>query len=131
MKMLLIGPAPPCGENHTYVKEPPYEGIMIGGLSFGETLHLTDERIFAALSMGMPVTLYTPGLPKSPRNRALAASLSGACRQMKSWGILFTDGQQKKLITAEGARTLRQEGRRPPAGSVLTPLAKEILEGMI
>ena len=74
--------------------------------------------------------LYTPGLPQAPKNRALAASLAAAQRELKNWGVIFTDGGQKRLITAEEARILRRNGRKPGPGAVLTPLAKEILEGL-
>ena len=59
----------------------------------------------------------------------LAGSLASAQRELKNWGVLFTDGGRKKLITAEEARILRAQGAAPGAGAVLTPLAKEILEG--
>ena len=72
--------------------------------------------------------LYTPGLPEAPKNRALAGSLTAAQRELKNWGVLFTDGGRKQLITAEEAKALRAAGRRPSPGAVLTPLAKEILE---
>ena len=82
-----------------------------------------------ALADGKPVYLYTPGLPEAPKNRALASSLPAAQRELKNWGILFTDGGRKRLITAEEARALRSAGRQPAPGAVLTPLAKEIMEG--
>jgi len=85
--------------------------------------------VLDALSEGKPVYLYTPGLPESPKNRALSSSLTAAQRELKNWGILFTDGGRKKLITAEEARALRSTGRQPSPGSVLTPLAREIMEG--
>ena len=47
-------------------------------------------------------------------------------------GVLtFTDGNGKRLVTAEEARLLRRQGRQPAPGAVLTPLAKEILEGSL
>ena len=73
--------------------------------------------------------LYTPGLPQSPKHRALSASLAAAQRELKNWGVIFTDGGQKRLITAREAREMRAAGRKPAPGAVLTPLAKEILEG--
>ena len=75
------------------------------------------------------VLLYTPGLPESPRNRALAAQLAAAQRELKSWGVVFTDGNQKRLITAREAREMKAQGQRPAPGAVCTPLAKEILDG--
>ncbi len=59
----------------------------------------------------------------------LAGSLASAQRELKNWGVLFTDGGRKKLITAEEARGLRAAGKLPSPGAVLTPLAKEIMEG--
>ena len=54
---------------------------------------------------------------------------AAAQRELKNWGVLFTDGGRKKLITAEEARALRAAGKLPSPGAVLTPLAKEIMEG--
>ena len=126
-RALLIGNEPGCSLGYTYVTEKPYEGVVIGSLSLSQTLSLTDERILEALAEGLPVVLYTPGLPQAAKNRALAASLSAGRRMMKNWGILFTDGAQKGIITAQDARLLRQKGILPPAGAKLTPLAREIL----
>ncbi len=85
--------------------------------------------MLSALAAGKAVYLYVPGLPEQPRNRALASSLATAQRELKNWGILFTDGGRKRLVTAQEAKLLRQTGQAPGPGAVLTPLAKEILEG--
>ena len=127
MKALLIG-NPPCLPGYEFVAEPPYDALVIGSLSVGELLYPRDDRVLDALAKGMPVILYTPGLPQTA-NRALAASLAGARRQLKNWGVVFTDGAQRRLITAREATLLRQRGERPGPGAVLTPLAQEILEG--
>lgn len=128
-RALLIGREPPCPLGYTYVKEPPYDSVVIGSLTLGQTLTFSCEEALSFLAEGKPVVLYTPGLPESPKNRALAAKLASARREMKSWGILFTDGVQKRLITAQEARAMRLSGKQPAVGAVLTPLAKEILEG--
>ena len=128
MKALLIGREPPCALGYTYVKEAPFDAVVIGSLSLSGLLRFDEERVFSALAEGKSVYLYTPGLPESPKNRALAGSLTAAQRELKNWGILFTDGGRKRLITAEEARALRSAGRQPAPGAVLTPLAKEILE---
>ena len=52
-----------------------------------------------------------------------------AQRELKNWGVRFTDGGRKRLITAEEARLLLAQGKRPGQDAVLTPLAKEIMEG--
>ena len=127
MKALLIGEKPPLA--YEFVTQPPYDAVVIGSLTLGQLLHFSQEQALEALAQGKPVVLYSPGLPESPGNRALAGALAAKRRELKSWGIVFTDGAQKKLITAEGARALRAAGKRPGPGAVLTPLAKEILEG--
>ena len=126
---LLIGKEPGTELGYRYVTEPPYDAVVIGSLSLSELLRFREERVLTALAEGKPVYLYTPGLPEVPKNRALAGSLTAAQRELKNWGVLFTDGGRKKLITAEEARILRSSGRQPSPGAVLTPLAKEIMEG--
>lgn len=129
MRALLIGSEPPCSFGYTYEKEPPFDAVVIGSLTISQTLHFSCEEALQALAQGKPVVLYTPGLPEAPGNRALSAALAARRREMKSWGIRFTDGGQKRLVTAQEARAMLLSGKQPAAGAVLTPLAKEILEG--
>lgn len=126
---LLIGKEPPLELGCQYVREPPYDIVVIGSLSLSQLLSFREEAVLEALAEGKNVYLYTPGLPQSPKNRALASTLATAQRELKNWGVLFTDGGRKRLITAQEARVLKQTGTRPAPGAVLTPLAKEILEG--
>ncbi|MBR1972442.1 MAG: hypothetical protein IKA16_03270 [Oscillospiraceae bacterium] len=128
-RALLIGREPGLELGYAYVTESPYEAVVIGSLTLSELLRFREERVLTALAEGKPVYLYTPGLPDVPKNRALAGSLTAAQRELKNWGVLFTDGGRKKLVTAEEARILRSTGRQPAPGAVLTPLAKEIMEG--
>lgn len=128
-RALLVGEEPMVSLPYTYVQAPPFDAVVIGSLPLSQALRLSDDRILQALAEGKPVTLYTPGLPAATGNRALSAALAASRREMKSWGIVFTDGAQKKLITAQEARTLKAAGKYPGPGAVLTPLAKEILEG--
>lgn len=128
-KGLLIGKEPPLELGCQYVREPPYDIVVIGSLSLSQLLSFREEAVLEALAEGKNVYLYTPGLPQSPKNRALASTLATAQRELKNWGVLFTDGGRKRLITAQEARALKQTGTRPAPGAVLTPLAKEILEG--
>lgn len=125
----LLGKEPPLSLGFSYVTEPPYDAVVIGSLTLAQLLRFRDERVLSALAEGKSVYLYTPGLPEAPKNRALAASLAAAQRELKNWGVIFTDGGRKRLITAEEARTLRLSGQKPGAGAVMTPLAREILEG--
>jgi len=128
MTALLIGREPPVDLGLTYVEKPPWDAVVIGSLEPGQLLRFREERVLSALGAGLPVYLYTPGLPRV-KNRALAGSLASAQRELKNWGVVFTDGGKRRLITAEEARSLKRMGCRPGPGAVLTPLAKEILEG--
>ena len=127
MRALLIGKEPAVELGCTYVQEGEYDSVVIGSLMLSQLLRFREERVLQALAEGKSVFLYTPGLPESPRNRALAASLTAAQRELKSWGVIFTDGGRKRLVTAEEARVLRSSGKSPGPGAVLTPLAREIL----
>lgn len=130
MRALLVGNEPGLSLGYDYPKEPPYDAVVIGSLTLGQMLHFTDEAVLSALAEGKPVLLYTPGLPEAKGNRGLSAALASKRRELKNWGVVFTDGAQRKLITAQEAREMRLAGRKPVAGAVLTPLAKEILEGL-
>ena len=127
MKALLIGNAPGCSLGYTYVTAPPYDAVVIGSLTLSQLLCFSQEVALDALAQGKPVVLYTPGLPVC-RNRSLSAELAAANRRLKNWGVVFTDGGQRRVITAQQARLMQQAGERPGKGAVLTPLAKEILE---
>ena len=128
-RALLIGAEPPISLGVSYVQELPYDTAVIGSLTVGQLLRFRQEAVLSLLAEGKPVYLYTPGLPDVPKNRALAAALASAQRELKNWGVIFTDGGRKRLITAEEAKELRRSGQRPNRGAVMTPLAREILEG--
>ena len=128
-RALLIGTEPDQVLGFEYVKDAPYEAVVLGSMTLSQLLRFREERVLEALAQGKPVYLYVPGLPEAPKNRALSGSLTAAQRELKNWGVLFTDGGRKRLITAEEARILRSQGRSPGPGAVLTPLAKEIMEG--
>ena len=125
-RALLIGAAPGIPLGYEYVTEPPYEAVVLGSLTLGELLRFREERVLLALAEGKGVYLYTPGLPRC-KNQGLAAQLMAAQRELKSWGVIFTDGKRRHLVTAEEARGLRRLGLLPEPGAVLAPLAKEIL----
>lgn len=128
-RALLIGQEPPIALGYEYVTQPPYDAVVIGSLTLSQLLRFSEEAALLALSEGKSVYLYTPGLPEAGKNRALAASLASSQRELKNWGVIFTDGGRKRLITAEEARALRLSGTRPGKDAVMTPLAREILEG--
>ena len=131
IRALLIGREPAEDLGYRYVTGGEYDAVVIGSLTLGQLLRFREETVLSALAEGKPVLLYTPGLPQSPRNRSLAGSLAAAQRELKNWGVVFTDGARKRLVTAQEARLLCSQGRAPAPGAVLTPLAKEIMEGSV
>ena len=131
IRALLIGREPAEDLGYRYVTGGDHDAVMIGSLTLGQLLRFREEAVLSALAEGKPVLLYAPGLPQSPRNRGLAGSLAAAQRELKNWGVVFTDGGRKRLVTAQEARLLRSQGRMPAPGAVLTPLAKEIMEGSV
>lgn len=127
-KALLVGKEPVCDLGYSYTAAAPYDGVVIGSLSLGQLLRFDNEQALEALAAGKPVILYTPGLPEAPGNRTLSAALASARRELKNWGVIFSDGAKKQLITAQEARAMLSAGKRPAPSARLTPLAKEILD---
>lgn len=126
---LLIGKAPETDLGYRYVTGAPYTAVVIGSLEPGQLLQFREERVLTALLEGIPVLLYTPGLPgKNSKNRSLQTSLGSALRQLQSWGVRLTDGRPgHRLISAQEARRLKEQGLEPPPGGILTPSARDIL----
>ena len=124
----LIGERPDY-HNYIYVNEKPYEAVVLGVLSPGELLHMPNDVVCDALLEGIPVWLWPHqkhhGISHA---RLLCRELTAAEQHLKQLGVQIL-GQEKPLITAQTARLLRQTGQLPQAGSRLTPLAKDILEG--
>ena len=112
-RALLIGREPGNALGYSYVTEAPYDVVVIGSLTTGQLLRFREEAVLSALAEGRSVYLYTPGLPEAPKNRALAGSIAAAQRELKSWGVIFTDGARRHLVTAEEARELCRKGQLP------------------
>ena len=51
MTALLIGREPPAALGYTYVKEPPYDAVVIGSLTLGQLVRFRDERVLEALAL--------------------------------------------------------------------------------
>ena len=125
-RALLLGSPPPW--EWIYVTEPPYDAVVIGSLTMGQLLHFSQEAVLSALAEGMPVYLYRPGLPPCPHNPALAASLQEAQRRLRDWGVIFGAAAARPLVTARQAQRLRRLGDTADPNTLLTPLAKDILD---
>jgi len=128
-RAFLVGKEPGVSLGFSYVSTGAYDAVVIGSLTLSQLLRFREDVVLEALAAGKSVYLYTPGLPEVVRNRPLSASLAAAQRELKNWGVIFTDGGRKRLITAQEAQILRRSGRNPEPGAVLTPLAREIMEG--
>lgn len=130
-RAFLVGQAPHRELGYTYVRQEPYEAVMLGSLTAGQLLHFTQEETLQALLRGMPVYLWGPGLPAEPgQNKALSAALRSGVSLLRSWGVrVLEDKPRHRLITGQEARMLLEKGAAPPAGSLLTPMARDILEG--
>lgn len=131
---LLIGAPPGDALGYQLTDSPPFDAVVIGSLDPGELLHFSDPCVLTALLQGKPVYLWEPGLchraHASTANRALWARLQAAERGLKQLGVRFYGpSARRRLITAEQARALLRQGRKPPEGAVLTPLAREVLGG--
>ena len=129
-KALLVGKEPLQDLGYDYVTDSPYEAVVIGSLTAGQLLFFREEQVLCALLAGIPVYLYTPGLPTgSSKNRNLETELGAAVNRLRNWGVLLTDGNsRRRLITAQEARRLKAQGRQLPPGCILTPAARDILE---
>ena len=84
MRAWLLGREPARDLGYTYVKEPPFDAVVIGSLTLSQALRFSEERALQALAEGKPVVLYSPGFPESPKNRSLAAALASSRREMKN-----------------------------------------------
>ena len=133
---LLIGDRPPDTLGYHLTDVPPYDAILIGSMTSAELLCFCDGRVIDALLCGKPVFLFEGGLRyrsfASTANRPLWSQLLAAERRIRQWGIQFYGSAPiRRLITAGQARQLLAQGIHPPAGAVLTPMARDILEGGI
>ncbi len=129
-RALLLGDPPFNYHNYIYVNQKPYEAVILGLLGPGELLHMPNDAVCRALLEGTPVYLWHKQCHHTGTGaRLLRQELYGAEARLKRLGVQIL-GKEQRLITAEEARSLRQAGKQPPAGSRLTPLARDILGGI-
>lgn len=132
---LVVGNQPPDCLGYVPTEKPPYAVVIIGSLSPGGLLHFSNPHVLEALLEGKTVYLYEPGLSyhrhKATASPLLLGQLQSAERYLKQLGIQFY-GQscRGKLITQAMAQQLIAQGKAPPSGAILTPLARELLGGI-
>ena len=124
-RALLVGERPIDYHNYNYVKEKPYEAVILGQLSAGELLHMPNDAVCDALLEGKPVYLCRQTFPATYAKR-LCRELEASQRHLLELGV---QPMEHKLITAETARRFLMTGESISANSRLTPLARDILEG--
>ena len=128
-RALLIGCAPDVDHNYNYVNEKPYEAVVLGRLSPAQLLHMPDDAVCDALMEDIPVYLWRLQTWQGCKNaRGLCRELQSAEQRLFRMGILPMERTQK-LLTAQDARRMLQQGETAPHGCRMTPLAKDILEG--
>ena len=76
MTALLIGTEPPAALGYTYVKQPPYDAVVIGSMTLGQLLRFRDERVLEALSQGKPRDF--PAATKTGPSAAVCPPPSGS-----------------------------------------------------
>ena len=72
-RALLIGKEPGMPLGFEYVREPPFDAVVIGSLTVGQLVCFREVRALCALAEGKNVVLYTPGLPEVKIGRWLPA----------------------------------------------------------
>lgn len=130
-RALLIGAPPDIDHNYNYVKEKPYEAVILGDLPPGELLRMPTDPVCRALLSDMPVYLWSgQSYKKAKTARLLCTELAAAEKHLRQLGVKPLEAAgETRLITAQAARQLLAAGTHPPKGSRLTPLARDILEG--
>lgn len=114
------------------VLEPPYDMVVLCSLSPAGLLSMPSEEVCQALLEGKPVYLMEEGLsyrhyPKD-RARSLHALFMAKERELRNLGVKpWSGGTGKKLLTVQDVRDLPPGAL--PKNAVLTPLARDYLEG--
>ena len=126
-RALLIGEAPEPESRYQYVREAPYEAVVLGQLPPGALLRMPDDPVCRALLAGVPVYLWPQRYPRD-HARLLCRELAAAEQRLLRLGVRRVPAETR-LITADQARQMSRAGAQPGPGSRLTPLAKDILEG--
>ena len=82
----LLGELPRKELTRLYVRQPPYEEIVIGILPPGELLQMPTEEVCQALLCGMPVWLWPQPYGKGNRAILLRKALQEAEQRLIRFG---------------------------------------------
>jgi len=90
---------------------------------------MPSDPVCEALLQGIPVYLWEgQRYKKAKHGKLLCKELADTEQRLRKLGIQPM-GTAGNLICKEEAARLKRLNRIPPAGSRLTPLAKELMEG--
>ena len=133
---LLIGQVPAQDTGYQYTDHTPYDAVIIGSLNAAQLLHFAQPQVLDALLAGIPVYLNEDGLSyrhyRATANRLLWSKLTEQEKQLRQMGVIpLQNAQLRRVITAGAARELRRRSQKPPASAVITPLARDMLEGLV
>lgn len=118
---LLIGREPGQELGYCYVTEPPYEAVVIGSLSLGQLLRFGRSGCWKLWRKASRCCCIPPDCPGTPQPGAGRGALPLPGRELKNWGVLFTDGGRKQACHRRGSQTAAAAGERPGFDAVLTP----------
>lgn len=128
-RALLIGREPDWSSPYQWVREAPYDAVVLGLLSPGELLQMPTDPVCQALLEEKPVYLW----PRQPYRAFHTAKM--LCRQLSAQELRLKQlgveplTEQGRLLTASEVRRMQREGIPIPETSRMTPLAREIAEG--
>lgn len=128
-RALCVG-APPQDAPFLPVTQAPWEMVVLCTLSPQELLQMPNDAVCRGLLEGKPVYLMEEGLEyrKYPATaQALRGLLMAKERQLYTLGVKKWGSGDKRLITAKDILSLPRGTL--PANAILTPLARDLLEG--
>ncbi len=129
-RALCIG-VPPQDAPFLPVTEAPFEMVVICSLSPYELLQMPSDAVCRGLLEGKPVYLMEEGLEyrryPAASSRGLRGLLMSKERQLWSLGVKKWGSGDKRLITAKDILSLPRGAL--PKNAILTPLARDLLEG--
>ena len=129
-RALCIGEVP---ENPEFlpVEKEPYDMVVLCSLSPAQLLAMPSDAVCRALLRGIPVYLMEEGLEHRSYGAAhcgtLYRELMAKERYLRQLGVKVRQSGKSRVYTAEDVRLLGKNAI--PVNAMLTPLARDLLEG--